>query len=83
MKIILGMVIGVGISIMIMELKEYLKKNHLQLDWNRILKFFMICYGLYSLLGIIISKKEISPSGNICKGFNYGINICSGDINAE
>lgn len=82
-NIVIGVVIGIVITILVLLLKKYLDKNHLQLDWGRIFIALIIIHLIYSIIGIIVSPRYEKPNGNHCKGFNFGINICDGDLNAE
>lgn len=83
MKVIIGIIVGIFISVLIDKIKKYLKRNHLKLDlvncYAFVITFVAIIYLTYSGVGIISSTHN--ENGNICKGFNYGIQICSGDIN--
>lgn len=83
MKILLGILLGVLIAKLYRFLDEYLKKNNLKIDWKNIVIIIVVGYLVYSFIGIIVSPSYKKPNGNECKGFNYGIQICTGDINAE
>ena len=82
-NIVIGAVIGIVITILALLLKKYLDKNHLQLNWGRIFVALIIIHLIYSFIGIIVTPEYTKPNGNVCKGFNFGIQVCSGDINAE
>lgn len=82
-KIVIGVVIGIVITILALLLKKYLDKNYLQLDWGRIFVALIIIHLIYSFIGIIVAPRYEKPNGNHCKGWNFGINICDGDLNAE
>lgn len=79
MKIFIGIIIG----ILLTQLNKYLKRNHINLRWKNIILFLMIIHFIYSCIGIIASPGYTKANGNVCRGFNYGIHMCSGDINAE
>ena len=83
MKIFIGIVIGVVLAKLYTRLKKYLKRKGLRIDWKNIVIFLVIIYLIYSFIGIIVSPEYTKQNGNVCKGFDYGIQICSGDINAE
>lgn len=82
-NIIIGMVIGIVLTNAIITLQKYLKKKGLKINWGNIAKVLLVIYLIYSFIGILISPEYTKPNGNVCKGFNYGIQVCSGDINAE
>ncbi len=81
-QIIIGITIGIILTILITLLVKYLDHKGLKLDWSRIFILIVIIYLIYSFIGIIVSPLY-KRNGNVCKGFNYGIQICGGDINAE
>lgn len=79
MYILIGIVIGLILS----KLLRYLKRNHLKRKWKNIIIVLIIIHFIYSCVGILVSPGYIKSNGNVCRGFNYGIHMCSGDINAE
>lgn len=83
MKIFIGIVIGVVLAKLYTRLQKCLKRKGLRIDWKNIVIFLVIIYLIYSFIGIIVSPEYTKQNGNVCKGFDYGIQICSGDINAE
>lgn len=83
MKIFIGIVIGIVLEKLYKRLQKYLKRKGKRIDWKNIVIFLVIIYLIYSFIGIIVSPEYTKPNGNVCKGFDYGIQICSGDINAE
>lgn len=82
-NIFIGIVIGIVITILALLLNKYLKKKHLELNWERIFMALFIIYLIYSFIGIIVAPEYTKPNGNHCKGFDWGIPACGGDINAE
>lgn len=40
-------------------------------------------YVTYSVVGIATGPIKQKANGNYCRGYNYGIKVCWGDINAE
>lgn len=86
-KIIIGIIIGALITLLIVSIQYYLKTNHLKLKWKNLFIalgcLIIIAYLIYSFIGMAIAPKYTKPNGNACKGFKYGIQVCSGDINAE
>jgi len=84
---IAGFILGSIITILILTIKNYLKINHLELEWKNIfialVIFSVIIYLIYSFIGITIGPMYEKTNGNVCKGYKYGWKICSGDINAE
>lgn len=86
-NIIIGIIIGIILTLLIISLNNYLRINHLKLKWKNILIalgcLFMAIYLIYSFIGILTQPQYTKSNGNVCKGYKYGIQICSGDINAE
>jgi uncharacterized protein YneF (UPF0154 family) len=86
-KIIIGIIIGALITLLIVSIQYYLKTNHLKLKWKNLFIalgcLIIIAYLIYSFIGMVIAPKYTKSNGNVCKGFKYGIQVCSGDINAE
>lgn len=86
-KLFLGIIIGILLALLGFGIRSYLRKNHLKLNVKYIIKntiiILVIFYYFYSLIGIIVSPYYAKSNGNICKGFKYGLKVCSGDINAE
>lgn len=83
----LGIIIGALLTLLIISINGYLKINHLKLKWKNIFIalgcLIIIAYLIYSTIGIFVSPEYTRPNGNVCKGFKYGLKVCSGDINAE
>ena len=82
-EIFIGIAIGIVLTLVTLYIRNYLRKNHLKLNTRFIIGTILIVYLIYSFIGIIVSPEYTKPNGNVCKGFNYGINVCSGDIDAE
>ncbi len=82
-KILIGITIGIVLTLIALYIRNYLRKNNLRLNIKFIIGIILIAHLIYSFIGIIVSPVYTKPNGNVCKGFNFGINICSGDINAE
>lgn len=85
--IIIGIAIGVILTIIIIHIQHYLKANHLVMNWKNLFIALVILlltvYLIYSFIGIAFGPKYTKSNGNVCKGYKYGIKVCSGDINAE
>lgn len=82
-NIFIGTMIGVSITILVIFIKKWLDKNKSSIRWSRVIGTLIVLHLIYSFIGIIISPYYTKPNGNVCKGWSYGINVCSGDINAE
>lgn len=69
------------------KLHENIKKQGLTMIWARVfiplIALLTISYLIYCFVGMIASDEIKKANGNVCKGYKYGIKICSGDINAE
>lgn len=83
LKILIGIIILIILIFIILYIRNYLKRNDLKLNVKYIIEIIIIAHLIYSFIGIVISPYYTKDNGNICKGFNYGINICSGDIDAK
>lgn len=86
-KIIIGIIIGIILTLLIISIQHYLKTNHLKLKWKNLFIAFgcliIIVHLIYSTIGIFVGPEYTKSNGNVCKGYKYGWQICSGDINAE
>ena len=86
-KVFIGIAIGITITLLVVKLRNYLIRNNLSLDWpwiwSRLAIILVIIYLIYSAFGIISNNQFTKSNGNICRGYRYGLHICSGDINAE
>lgn len=86
-KIIIGIIIGVILTLLIVSIQRYLKTNHLKLKWLNVFIalgcLIFIAHFIYSTIGIFTQPEYTKSNGNVCKGFKYGWKVCSGDINAE
>ena len=86
-KVFIGIAIGITITLLVVKLRNYLIRNNLSLDWSWILSrlaiVLLIIYFIYSSIGIFAGPEYTKPNGNVCRGYKYGFQICSGDINAE
>lgn len=80
---IVGLIIGSIITLIIIKIHNYLKANNLKMKWKNVFIALLIGWLLYSFVGIIFEPQYTKDNGNTCKGYKYGIKICSGDINAE
>jgi len=87
LNILLGFVIGSLLTLLIISIKHYLRRNHLKIRWNNVLIaiFVLVIVGwtVYSFIGMAVGPEYTKSNGNVCKGYKYGMKICSGDINAE
>lgn len=87
LKILIGFLIGVALTRIVIKIENELKKENLVINWKKVFATFatigIIIWIIYSFIGMAIAPEYTKPNGNICKGFKYGIQICSGDINAE
>lgn len=61
---------------------DYLKNKGLEFNYKFILIAFILFYIVYCIVGIMTNEYK-KPNGNICRGYEYGFKICSGDINVE
>ena len=82
-NIFIGAIIGISVTILTILIKKWLDNNHLSIRWTRVIGILIIVHLIYSFIGIIVSPYYTKPNGNVCNGWSYGINVCSGDINAE
>lgn len=81
--LVLGIFIGIILTLIIISIRSYLKVNHLKMEWKNVILALVIIHLIYSFVGIIFAPEYTKPNGNVCKGYKYGWKICSGDINAE
>mgnify|MGYP006988882923 CR=1 FL=1 len=67
--------------------QRYLSEHHLSFHWDYLISALIIIlitiHTIYSMVGIITTPEYTKPNGNICKGYKYGWNVCSGNINLE
>lgn len=80
---IIGLIIGIILTLIIISVRAYLKANHLKMKWGNVILALIIVWLIYSFLGMTFAPEYTKPNGNVCKGYKYGLKICSGDINAE
>lgn len=87
LNIIIGIIIGSMITLLIISIHHYLKANHLRMNWKNLFIalgiLVLILYLIYSFIGMTFGPEYTKSNGNVCKGYKYGIKICTGDINAE
>lgn len=50
---------------------------------ERVIIAILVVYFIYSFIGVIFGTEYTKSNGNTCKGFPYGLQVCSGDINAD
>lgn len=80
---IVGLIIGIIITLIIIRINNYLKINNRKMEWKNVFITLLILWLVYSFVGIVFGPQYTKDNGNTCKGYKYGIKICSGDINAE
>ena len=51
--------------------------------WEILVIVFLIIYFAYSFIGVMFGTEYTKSNGNTCKGFPYGLQVCSGDLNAD
>lgn len=61
----------------------YRKIKRKRFRWEILIIGFLIIYFAYSFIGVIFGTEYTKSNGNVCKGFPYGLQVCSGDINAD
>lgn len=83
LKMFIGTIIFIVLILIILYIRDYLKRNNLKINIKFIVEIIIIIHLIYSFIGILVSPYYKKPNGNVCKGFNYAINICTGDIDAE
>lgn len=87
LNIMLGIVIGISIISLIILLNYCLYVSNRRIDWIKliiaIVVLIVVIYLIYNIIGIVIGPTVTNDNGNTCKGYKYGLKICSGDINAE
>lgn len=87
LNIIIGMIIGIVITLVIVRIKYYLEVNHLIMNWKKLfIALIIVClilYLIYCLIGLIFGTSYTKPNGNVCRGYKYGIKVCTGNINIE
>ncbi len=86
-KIIIGMIIGIILTLIILAIQHYLKDNNLRINWKNVLialgVILIIVWLIYNFMSLTIGPEYTKSNGNICKGYRYGLKICWGDINVE
>lgn len=50
---------------------------------ERVIIAILVVYFIYSFIGVIFGTEYTKSNENTCKGFPGGIQVCSGDINAD
>ena len=87
MKIIIGIILGIVLTLIILNIRHYLSDNHLVINWRNvfiaIVMLVIIIWISYSIIGMIFGPVHVEASGNTYQGYKYGLKIGSGDINAE
>lgn len=68
-------------------IQKILKERHLIFHWDKLfiglISIVAVVYIIYSMVGMTIAPEYTKPNGNVCKGYKYGIQVCSGNINVE
>ena len=68
-------------------IQKQLDEKRLIFHWKKVfiqlITIVITVFIVYSVVGLITEDEYIKPNGNVCRGYRYGIHICSGDINAE
>lgn len=78
------LVIGIGIGFILTSiLDNYLRKKGLILNYKFLAIIILGLWFIYSFVGFFLGTEYAKDNGNVCKGFEYGIQVCHGDINAE
>lgn len=54
-----------------------------KIKWEGIVILLLFLWIIYSLCGVFFGAEYTKSNGNTCKGFPYGLQVCSGDINAD
>lgn len=84
---IFGFVSGISFLTLIILINNYLFISNRRIDWKNliiaIVVLIVVIYLIYNFIGIAIGPTVTNKNGNTCKGYKYGLKICSGDINAE
>lgn len=87
MNFIIGMIIGIILTLIIISIQHYLEDNHLRMNWKNVFIAFgvilIVSWFIYSFVGMTFGPKYTKSNGNTCQGYKYGLKICWGDINAE
>ncbi len=62
-------------------------KKRLRVKWGNVAMLIagilITTYMVVSIVGMFVSEPVTKPNGNVCRGYDYHLKICSGDINAE
>lgn len=87
LKVLIGILIGVLITRIVIRIENQLKKENRVINWRMVCSTLaaigIVIWLIYSFIGMAVAPEYTKPNGNVCKGFKYGMQICSGDINAE
>lgn len=54
-----------------------------RIKWGNITKLLIAAFLVISFIGMITCKPYTKENGNVCKGYKYAMQICSGDIDLE
>ena len=54
-----------------------------KIKWEEIVILLLFLWIIYSLCGVFFGAEYKKENGNICKGYQYGIKLCRGDINLD
>lgn len=83
--IIVGIITGIILTLIVTSIQHYLERNHLKLKWTNVfialIAILFICWITYSSIGMIFGQTH-SNGYKECTGYQYGLKICVGDINA-
>lgn len=60
---------------------QIIKRRRFKIE--RVIIAILVVYFIYSFIGVIFGTEYTKSNGNTCKGFPGGIQVCSGDINAD
>lgn len=69
--LVIGIILGFIVTSM---LDNYLQKKRLILNYKLLAVIVVILWFIYSLIGLFFETNY--TNNNICKGFEYGIQIC-------
>lgn len=58
-------------------------KKRLKVKWGNVAKIVISMYLIVGVVGIFTSTPYTKDNGNVCRGYDYNIQVCSGDYSLE
>lgn len=58
-------------------------KTRLKVKWGNVAKIVLSMYLIIGVVGILTCDPYTKDNGNVCRGYDYNIQVCSGDFSLE